>query len=162
LQVRPRHASFADYNQALAINPNVQNTYRNRGVVWGEKGEYDKAIADYNQALAVDPKDVAACNALAWLHATCPDEKYRNGKKAFENANKAYQLDGGKSWGYIDTLAAAYAESGDFEKAAEWEAKAIEMAATDKSAKDKDKVEASSRLEIYKAKKPYREEPKEK
>ena len=64
-----------------------------------KKGEYDKAIADYNQAMAIDPNDAHAYNDLAWLHATCPDEKYRDGKKAVENASKAYQLDGGKKWG---------------------------------------------------------------
>ena len=89
--------------------------------------------------MAFNPNDADAYNGLAWLHATCPDEKYRDGKKAFENASKAYQLDGGKNWSYIDTLAAAYAESGDFEKAKEWQAKAIELATADKSATDKDK-----------------------
>ena len=56
-------------------------------------------------------------------YATCPDDKYRDGKKAVENASKAYQLDDGKHWHCLGTLAAAYAESGDFEKAKEWEAK---------------------------------------
>ena len=91
-----------------------------------------------------------------------PDKKYRDGKKAFENANKAYQLDGGKSWGYIDTLAAAYAECSDFERAKEWETKAIKMAKSDKAATDKNTQELHSRLELYKAKKPYRQEAKKK
>ena len=92
------------------------------------------------------------------MHATCPNEKYRDGKKAFENARKAYQLSGANEWSYLVTLAAAYAENGDFNKAKEWEAKAIEMATTDKSAKDKDKAEARSRLELYKQGRPYHEE----
>ena len=97
---------------------------------------------------------------LAWLQATCPNEKYRNGKKAVENASRVCQWAEGKRWDCFDAFAAAYAESGDFEKAKEWEAKAIASAATDKAVTDKDKQELRSRLELYKQGKPYREEPK--
>ena len=82
---------------------------------------------DFNEAIRLNPDDVATLDNLAWLHATCPEAKYRDGKKAVENASKAYQLDGGKHWGYCDTLAAAYAESGDFDKAKEWASKAIDI-----------------------------------
>jgi tetratricopeptide (TPR) repeat protein len=152
--------AIADYNQALAVNPKSAFAYVGRGMAWHEKGEYDKAIADYNQALAVNPDNVQAYNNLAWLYATCPDEKHRDGKKAVANANKAYDLDGGKNWHCVGTLAAAYAESGDFERAREWGAKAVEMAANDKSASDKDKAEPRFCLELYKQGKPYRDEPK--
>ena len=154
--------AIADYNQALALNPNYAIGYNNRGVAWKDKGDYDKAIADFNQALAINPNHASACSNLGWLYATCPDEKYRDGQKAFANANKAYQLSGGKNWKHVDTLAAAYAECGDFDKAKEWQAKAIELAKTGKAATDKDKTEAAARLELYKQGKPYREEPKKK
>jgi tetratricopeptide (TPR) repeat protein len=147
--------AIADFNQSLAISPNDADFLFDRGVAWENKGEFDKAIADYNHALAVNPNDVDACNSLAWLYATRPEAKYRDGAKAFENASKAYQLDGGKFWGYLDTLAAAYAENGDFANAQQWEAKAIELATA-----DKDKQKCRSRLELYKQRKPYRQEPK--
>jgi hypothetical protein len=86
----------------------------------------------------------------------------RDGRKAIENARKACQLSGGKEWSYLVTFAAAYAESGHFDKAKFWEAKAIEMATTDKSVTDKERAEARSRLELYKQGKPYREELKKK
>ena len=130
-----------------------------RGHVCQDTGHYDLAIGDYNQALAVNPKLTAAYNALGWLHATCPNEKYRDGSKAFENASKAYQLDGGIYWGYFETLAAAYAQSGDFKKAKDNQAKAIELAAADKSATDKDRAQAQARMELYTQGKPYHEEP---
>ena len=154
--------AIADYNRALAINPKFPHAYTNRGCVWRKKGEYGKAIANHNQCLAVDPKHASAYADLAFLRATCPNEKYRDGKKAVENAKKAYELDGGKKWESLDSLAAAYAESGDFEKAKEWQVKAIEMAKADKSATDKKRTETRSRLELYKQGKPYREEPKQK
>ena len=148
--------AIADYSECIRLDPRASH-YNERGWVYHDKkGEYDKAIADYDKALRLDPNFAEALNNLAWLYATCPDEKYRDGKKAVENANKACQLTAGGNWRFVDTLAAAYAESGDFEKAKEWESKAIELPATDKSAK----AEMVSRLELYKQGKPYREERK--
>ena len=152
--------AIADFNQAIRFDPKCAFAYYNRGQVWEKKGKYDKAIADFNQALAVNPNYALAYNAAAWLRATCPDARYRDTKKAFENASKGYQLDGGKSRDsceYIDTLAAAHAENGDFEKAKEWEEKAIELAKT-----EKDKAQLRSHLEVFKQKKPWREEPQKK
>jgi tetratricopeptide (TPR) repeat protein len=149
--------AIADCNQAIAINPKNAGAYFRRAEAWQDKSEYDKAIADYNQALVINPNDADFYNAIALLHAACPDEKYRDGKKAVEEASKVCHLDGGKSWDYIDTLAVAYGESGDLEKAKEWEAKAIKMAPDDER-----KQGCRSRLELYKQRKPYRDEPKKK
>ncbi len=149
--------AVVDFNQALTIDPKDRYANYNRGLTWNKKGEYEKAIADYTQALAINPKNVNAWNQLGWMNATCPDVKYRDGKKAYENANKAYILDGGKSGNSIDTLAAAYAESGDFEKAKEWEAKAIALTTV-----EKDKSLFLAHLEVYKQGKPYRQEAEKK
>ena len=91
-----------------------------------------RPLADYNNALTFDPKNVAAYDNLAWLQATCPDEKYRDGKRAIETRTKAYQLDGGQALAMFGTLAAAYAENGDFEKAKEWGKKAVTLTMADK------------------------------
>ncbi len=158
--------AIADFTQGLAINPalaiRVEDAeffilYNNRGNVRRQKGEYAKAVADYSQALAENPRYADACNNLAWLHATCPDEKYRDGQKAIERASKACQWTEGKNWTYVSTLAAAYAESGDFEKAKEWESKAIALA-HDENIKQR----LRSRLELYKQGKPYHEGSKRK
>jgi tetratricopeptide (TPR) repeat protein len=155
-----REQALADFHEAIQLDPHCANTYCNRGEARSSKGEYDKAIADYNVAIQLDPNHAMAHYNLAWLYATCPNEKYRDGKMAVENANKAYQSTEGKDWAGIDTLAAACAENRDFEKAKQWGAKAIELAATDKSVTDKNKAELASRLELYKQGKPYREGPK--
>ena len=141
--------AIADSNEAIRLNPKLVGAYYNRGKAWRKKGEYGKAIADYNQVLAIDPKGILAYANLARLYATCPDEKYRDGKKAVEYASKACELTERPDWDNIDTLAAAYAESGDLEKAREWETKAIELAPDEKIKQD-----CRSRLELYKQEKP--------
>jgi hypothetical protein len=90
---------------------------------------------------------------MALIYATCSEAKCRDGKKAVENANKAVELSGGRECGYLATLAAAFAESGDFVKAQEFEEKEIE------STPERFKQECRSRLELYKQGKPYHEPP---
>ena len=58
---------------------------------------------------------------------------------------------------YLDTLAAAYAEAGDFDAAVKWEEKALGLLAKDDEQNRKD---FEARLTLYRAKKPYHEEPK--
>lgn len=85
-----------------------------------DKKEYQKAIKDFHKAIRVDPQRPAAYGELAWLLATSPDEKVRDGKKAWEYAKKAHELDP-EDAAYMDKLAAAFAECGDFEQAFHWE-----------------------------------------
>ena len=91
------------------------------------------------------------CNYLAWLRATCPDEKCRNGQQAVEYATKACEMAQWKDEEYLDTLAAASAEAGDFDKAVEWQKKGMDLAPTSK------KADFESRLKLYQEKKPYRQ-----
>jgi tetratricopeptide (TPR) repeat protein len=147
--------AIADCDRALELEPGYVLAHQNRGLAWYGKREYAKALEDYSKALRLYSGLASAYRHLAWLRATCPDQELRDGALAFGNASRAYQLSGGKEWSYSDTLAAAYAESGDFKQAVAWETKAIELA---KDAASKQACRA--RLELYKSRKPYRDEPK--
>ena len=48
--------AFADYNQAIRLNPKLVKAYHVRGIVYYDQGKYDLAIADYNQAIQLNPK----------------------------------------------------------------------------------------------------------
>ena len=115
------------------------------------KKEYDKAIEDFIQATRVDPTYGGAFNSLGWLRATFPDAKYRDGKQAVEYATKACELANWKNGDWLGTLAAAYAEFGDFDKAVEWQEKAIELAGPE------DVEGLREQLGHYQAGKPYRQ-----
>ena len=67
-------------------------------------------------------------NDTAWLLATSTDPALRNGSEAIPLAQQAVQLTSGRAPELIGTLAAAYAEAGDFAKAIESEQHAIDLA----------------------------------
>ena len=87
-----------------------------------------------------------------WLRA--PVEQFRDGKAAVEHATKASELGQGKDPYALDTLAAALGEAGEFDKAAETQQRAIELMTDDKL-----RSGMRDRLELYKQRKPFRDEP---
>ncbi len=144
--------AIADYNEAIRIEPRATWATNNRGHARGMKKEYDRAIADYNEAIRLDPKNPEPYNNRAWEWATCPDPRIRDGKKAVESARKACELGGFQDANHVGTLAAAYAEAGDFDQAMTWERAAIKLPAADEN----ERKGRRERLALYQARKPYR------
>jgi tetratricopeptide (TPR) repeat protein len=142
--------AIADYNEAIRLDPKDVTAYNNRGNTWRDKKEYGKAIADYNEGIRLDPSNRAGWNQKAWLLATCPDERYRDGNKAIAAATKALGLDKNNA-GVMDTLAAAFAEAGDFAEAVHWQERALADPAW------RDNEEMQGRLQLYRQQRPYRQ-----
>lgn len=116
-------------------------------------GDYGSELADITEALRQSPNDAGRFRSLAWFLATCPHAKYRDGAKAVENGARAVEMDPTNHC-FCDTLAAAYAEVGDFNRAEAWQEKAIELAST-----EEDKNAYRRRLELYSRRQPYRDVP---
>ncbi len=147
-------AALADLTAALRRDANNAAALTYRAEVHAALGNFSAAADDFRKARGLDPKNGHCCQSVAWLMATCPDARYRNPKLAVEAAQEAIKLDGESDHGYLDTLAAAYAADGQFELAAETQAKTIATAQANKQPSDVvDKL--TQRLERYKQGKPY-------
>jgi len=72
-----------------------------------QKEQFAKAIAEYQRAIEIDPQQAQPYNNLAWLYATCKDEKLRNPQEALRLALKAVEL-APRAAPILDTLAEAY------------------------------------------------------
>ena len=142
--------AVADFDALIRINPKDAMAYNNRGYNRQMIGEYESALTDYEQSLSLAPQYAMALQNKAWLLATCPEDKIRDGKAAFDAASKACQLRKYKVAGDIKALAAAYAEFGDFKHAVEYQEKVVSMVEGDAQTTEQEI------LGLYKTKQPYR------
>jgi protocatechuate 3,4-dioxygenase beta subunit/beta-lactamase regulating signal transducer with metallopeptidase domain len=139
----------------LEENPEHDAALMNRAIAFSHIGDDRKSLADYERLLKLDipyPRNLVVYNNVAFLLATSPDDKLRDGKRAVELAEKAKQFNETPSADLLDTLAAAYAESGDFDRAIKTEREAIQQA---KQEKRSDSFAES--LKLYEAHKPRRD-----
>jgi tetratricopeptide (TPR) repeat protein len=146
--------AYGILTQAIALAPRSSAAYEVRTDVDVAKGNYVQAVADYKKAIEIDPKNALMINNLAWVLATCPDASVRDGKQAIEYANLACKLTNFQNGGDVDTLAAAYAETGDFDSAIKWETKYLNSLSLSPS----DAADGQARLALYQAHKPYHED----
>lgn len=91
-------------------------------------GNHRAGLADFDKVIRIHPpggKYALALNSVAWIRATCPDASLRNGKIALRQAKTACKATAWKEANSIDTLAAAYAETRDFDSAVRYQAIAM-------------------------------------
>ena len=119
--------AISDFNIAVRIDESFYIAYVNRGTHWLRNKEYGKAIEDYRTAIRLNPHP-AVLNELAWLRATVPDATYRNATEARSLAEKACESSNWEDAEFLSTLAAAHAESGDFQAAVMWQSKSAQLA----------------------------------
>ena len=96
----------------------------NAAIHAAQRGHFPSAIRSYKRAIELDENFLWAQNNLAWLLATYSDERARDGKTAVSYATAACEKSDWHCWSFIDTLAAAHAECGDFDSAIRVEEKA--------------------------------------
>ena len=143
-------AALADMNEVIRLAPDGVDALCFRGKLREELCDYPGALADYQQAVRLDDEDPLAFNNLAWVLAAAPDTRLRDGARALKAATRAVELGGGKDWDSLDTLAAAWAENGNFPAAERCQSDALRLAPPE------DRADLQLRLDLYKAKKPYR------
>ena len=139
------------FTASLEADDSNEQVLRSRGDAYLNIGKHTEAVKDYERAVKLKPDDSGLLNNFAWVLATSPDEKVRDGKRAIELGTKSCELTDYKAAHILSTLAAAYAETGDFENARKWSEKAVELG------DDEVKDELKKELDTYKQNKPFRE-----
>ncbi len=97
--------------------------------------------------------DVSLGNVV-WILSTCPEQEYRNGDRAIEIA-KGLVESNEQDPTFLDNLAAAYAETGDYSAAIETQQQAIEILRDSSQSERFDEFER--RLQRYQQRQPYHE-----
>jgi protein O-mannosyl-transferase len=148
-------AAIQHCRAALLIRPDDADCHTVLAVALDEKRETADAIEHYEKALKISPQSLSALTNLAWLLATCSDGSLRDGNKALELARQANQLSRGTNTIVLRTLAAAYAESGQFGKGIETARTALQLARM--SGDSSLAMELEQQIALYRLGSPYRE-----
>lgn len=166
LKLGDHDGALADLAEGLRRTPEVLAAQRSefhaaQGYVLATSGRYEEASAEYQQASSLAPGASSARRGMAWLLATCPDGRFRDGKRAVELAEEAcglsrpYEL-----WKSLKTLAAAHAEVGEFDRAV---ARIEEAIAAEKSSEfvaPDPPEEKPAMLAAFRRGEPWRDGPK--
>jgi len=143
------------YRVAIELRPFEARSHFMLGNLLSQQGNVAEAIAEYRITLQLEPNHLIALNDLAWLLATAPDARVRDGAEAVRLAEKACQLTGYRGSSFVGTLAAAYAEAGRFDDAVKTAQQAVALGTAEKKAALADKNRKL--LELYRAQKAYHE-----
>jgi arylsulfatase A-like enzyme/Flp pilus assembly protein TadD len=116
------------YEQSIALKPSKTAAIDElTGYYLGQR-RFADAIRILRIGTEKVPNSVTYLNMLAKVLATCSDAQLRDGRAAVALASKASQLTDGREPSVLATLAAAYAESGDFAQAVDLARKALQLA----------------------------------
>ena len=147
--------AISDFDRAIKLNPKYAKAYLNRGLAYSNKGDYELVIPDLDKAIQLNPSNAKACNNLAWILATHENAKLRDGVKAVHLAEQACELEDYKAASTLDTLAAAYAETKQFDQAVKTARRALQLARNAGEEELARKIQ--NHLESYRAKRAWRE-----
>jgi serine/threonine protein kinase len=142
-------------------HPDTVSAMKNLATSYSEAGRQDEALKLREEVLALrrkvlgpeHPDTIAILNDIAWSLATSEAPENRNGTNAVSLAEEAVTATHRTNAGCLDTLAAAYAETQQFDKAVAVQQEAIRLLQSEPEKKD-----YGSRLKLYQANRPYREQ----
>lgn len=149
--------AISEWRKALESNPKYAETHESLGNALYGQGRIAEALEHWRRRILLQPNEAPTLQETAWVLATCPEPSIRNGKEALALARRAVQLTSGKDAAVLDTLAAAYAETGSFVEAALTARTALALAA--QQGNQSLAAALKSRIALYEAGKPFRAAP---
>jgi tetratricopeptide (TPR) repeat protein len=156
VQQHAQDEAMAHYLEALRLNPTFVEAHCNIASLLLEKGRTKDAAAHYIAALHAKPNYLPAMVSLAWIYATASDEAgSQHAAEAVRLAEHACQISGCKQSGVLDTLAAAYANAGQFEEAIKTGEEAFSVAKATGENNFAESIRA--RIALYKKGSPFRD-----
>ena len=147
--------AIKDCNEALRQYRGCVEAALLRAKINSHLGRYAEVSKELNGLVALHPRSVTLARALsdrAWFLATCPDASFRNGQQAVKDAKAACTIMIWKDEQMMDTVAAAYAETGNFSSAIRYAQQAL--AVKDISSKEAKMIQGH--LNLFKQSKPIR------
>jgi tetratricopeptide (TPR) repeat protein len=147
--------AIREWQSALELDPKYTEAHDSLGETLYAQGRIAEALAHWRNAIRLQPSDAPALRWAAWALATAPDAAIRNGGEALAFAVRALELSGGNDARMLDTLAAAYAEKGQFSEAALTARRALARAGQENQPALADEI--GSRIALYEADRPFRD-----
>lgn len=147
--------SLPHYREGLRLHPQAATAHFDLGLALYSTGRAAEALGHIDQAARLVPDWVQPRSAAAWILATHPDATVRDPQRAMLLARQVDQWTRQSNPQVLDTLAAAYAATGEFERAVEAAERALLL-----SQREGDQAHIRSvrlRLEMYRSAQPYHE-----
>jgi tetratricopeptide (TPR) repeat protein len=114
-ELRKPDEAIACWRKTIELDSQDARAHYLLGVALQGRNKLDEAIACYRKVIKLAPKDYLAHNDLAWLYATCADERVRNAKEAVMLAKKAIEL--APAQADYNTLGVAQYRAGNWKEA---------------------------------------------
>jgi Tfp pilus assembly protein PilF len=133
------------YRIVLELEPKMAEAHNNLGWVLAHSGRTAEAIERLESALELRPDWVLPAQTLAWLLATDSDPRLRDPARAIELMERALRRDA-SNVRLLETLAAAYAAAGDFDRAIRTIRTAIELSSSAGDPGDADRLRRQEAL----------------
>ena len=120
--------AILECERALHLSPNMAEAHYYLGIALVATKRNTEGLAHWREVLRTTPDNPKVLSDAAWVLADLARHAIRNGKEALEMAEHAVQLTSGSDPMALARLAAAYAETGQFDKAIDFDQRAIQLA----------------------------------
>jgi tetratricopeptide (TPR) repeat protein len=157
--------ALIDYDRAIQLDPKYVHAYICRALITKQRRAFARAVVELSEIIRMAPDNAEVHRTLARILATCNDNAVRDGNRAVQEATLACELTHWSDPDGLDTLAAAYAETGDYQSAVEWQTRAMGLVPKNATTSlqralnfgGRRGVGFEDRLAFYKRKRPCRE-----